>query len=247
MASGKVYTITSVADISAALIDKYGEYDVGVNPNGVTVHYSTTTVIIFSCLAISDKVIHMTNYTYGYLSYGDTFDGTTGITNPIVFAGNNFSGVPTDRILILTDNTAVFNWYRGVDTTPLNARMGVIGKLSNGKYLCIGSYQNINYFAGTNGYITDNNVECMIVTPKGFMMSGAGEIYKTKVYISSALYGAQLNTDGSLAYMLDVDVAYYQTVNPIITSTYVLTSYRGYVKNTNQEFANSLLVELETT
>lgn len=245
MASGKRYTITTIAQIKAALLDKYGAYDAGTNPNGVTVHYESTTSIIFSCTAISDKVIRFFNLSYGYCAYGDAWVSGDAVTNQVIFGGDTFYSNPTDRELILANNAFVANWYSASDAAVTDDRIIVIAKMSNGKYVCIGAYQHLTYGTNTKAFITDGNIEGYPVTGVNSLLSASGELFKSKIYFGSLLNQAQVNTDGSLAYLLDVETVYYKSMHLAATSTYVLTSSRCAMSNIIYNgLINSLIIEL---
>ncbi len=236
MASGKAYIITSVADIAAALTDKYGA--------GVTIHHSTTDGIIFSCAAISNKVIFITNYVHLYTRYGDAFDGSTNVTNPIDFGGDNYYSIPTQKLLLLADNSLLM-----YNNKPADANAGkllIVSKLSNDNYIHLGATSYGGYSGGCKGYITPGNIDCNIVVPNGSILGGGGELYKTKIYVSSLLNVAQLNIDGSLAYLLDIEVSYSQYFEPVVTSEYVLAGVPKnlYVRSLDYSIKNNLLVEL---
>lgn len=244
MGTGKRYIITSMALVEAALLDKYGAYDAGLNPNGVVIYYMTTTSIIFSCLAICDKVIRFM-YTHGFCYYGDSWTSGDAVDNQITFGGSGYYSTVTAREIILTDNCFIANWSKPEDATTANDRLIIVGKMSNGKYLCAGGYQYSSYQAATAAYITDGNVQGLPVAGSGQLLSPGGEIYKSKVYFGSMLGEAQVNADGSLAYLLDVESSYYQSIHLAATSTYVLTSSICGIGGLYRGFINSLLIELQ--
>ena len=243
MASGVRYTITTTLDIQGALLAQYGAYDASTNPNGAIIHYRSADSIIFSCLAISDKVIRFYSLYYGYCAYGSAWVSGDAVSDQILFGGTDYGNSPTVRDLVLTDNAFVASWCKSSDLAPGNDRLIVIGKLSNGKYVCIGAYQG-GAQSNLKAFVTDGNIEGLPVTGLNQLMSSAGEIYKTKIYFASLLKVAQENLDGTLAYLLDVESAYYQSLHLTATDSYILTPSSLGIGGLTQGFKNSLLIEM---
>jgi hypothetical protein len=185
---------TALADIKSALDAKYS----------VTTHYIDSEYFIFSCSALSNKVIKLRFSSSRLLAYyGDAYTSGTTITNQIQFGGYN-NGAATDINLVLGDETFLLCAYQGINVKGI---LIVIGKLSNGKYALGGA-------AGGSGYSSDfrwaNTTDGVALYPSVFSVafgSASGKLYAQPIILSRADGAVELNGDGSLASFQDISNA----------------------------------------
>lgn len=140
------------------------------------IHYSNDDQVIFSCPSVSDKVLSVykeQQYHDGdeyfdklAVSYGDAWTSGTTITNPVPFCGNARKTSAIDAYgyiekaqVILGDSFILINFECSRD------QMAIMGKLTNGKYVCLGFNYESGHCAETHGYITEGNIgEILIPT-----------------------------------------------------------------------------------
>lgn len=187
---------TALADIKSALDAKHS----------VTTHVISTTNFIFSCSALSNKVIKLTfSSSRIEVYYGDAYTSGTTITNQVQFSGMS-SGTATEINLVLGDETFLLCAYQG---TAIRGILIVIGKLSNGKYALGG---------GVGGSSTSYNGNCRWVNttdgvglfPSVFSAafgSASGKLYSQPLILARADGAVELNGDGSLASFQDISNA----------------------------------------
>lgn len=143
---------------------------------GVTVHYSDDDEVIFTCPSICDKVLRIwkcQEYYDGdqyfdelYCSYSDGWTSGTSLVNEIQFSGNNRTSSArtgkmyiTEAAIVLGENFIFASFECGRD------QMALMGKLTNGQYLCMGFNCETGYSDKTHGFLTDGTVgEVLIPT-----------------------------------------------------------------------------------
>ena len=114
------------ADIATALTNKYSE--------GVTIHYKTINDLIFSCDAISSKVIRIrvagrSSTISAY--YGDAWTSGTTITNAVTFLTTVSSlGVPASMNMVLGTSFILLNCLTTNEGT--RSELIIVGKATNG-------------------------------------------------------------------------------------------------------------------
>lgn len=196
----KKYVITAdydtiVAQVAAALADYYGA--------GVTVHYTSATVIVFSCAAISDKVIKMELVSAEFkLYYGDAWTSGTTITNQVTIQLASNGTATTDCYLLLYTTYLCF-----VDTNTNDGTWWLIAKTSNNRFVClsftistVGSYSGWRYGYTTDGnrvYLFPLSINIEIKHPTGYLL-------KFPIMLHDGNGHLCLNSDGSAETIADI-------------------------------------------
>lgn len=229
----KYYIVSDIAGIKATLLDYYGAYDSGTNPDGVLVHTDSSSLIIFSCSAISDKVIKITGFSDLIAYYGDAYSGSD-ITNPVAFGGTTTTGTTSSVEMVCGDSFILFSIF----ASTLNHRLWIIGQLTNNQFACIGFIGTSNATNNVNamGYLTASNTvfwlaglsgdyqvgskraisQLAIVTASGALYSGADLVGFKDVYSVSRQLGVSASAKGT---------GYYLTPSGGYTNaTYLLTN-----------------------
>lgn len=241
-AYGLTYSTWS-AQMVSALISRYGA--------GITIYFSDVSNIVFSCPAISNKVIKVSiiqlvsgNDTYQLLQarYGDAWTSGSTITNPISFMVWNYPSEYSSAqylfisiTLILGDNF-ILCWGDGS-----RSQMFLIGKLTNGKYLTMGLLGKSSPLVGVHGYLTDSLIEIEIPTISfAFRDNGKFVIHPLLFSQNGQLL---LNSDGSYATIPFLfNVAY--TTHTLAPAFYVSPSKYFYNITGIQQLYTSLFCEL---
>lgn len=226
-------TTTKMVGIKDALLSKYGAYNAVSNPTGVEIYYQTSSSVIFKCNRFSDKVIRIFNASQIYGEFGDNWVSGDAVVNPILFGGSNFQSTPNTYHLILCENSIVISCCLTSGTT--SARILIVGKLSNNQSIALGCQSSTSFNTGTKGVIIDTSEEFYPVVPTGNLLSNNGEIYKMKLYVSKKIGASVYNSDGTLAYVNDIEVAFYGAGgnNAIIGTDYYITPSGLYMEGTN--------------
>jgi len=233
------YTISITApipDIKAALIDKYGS-------GGVTVHYETTTCLIVSVLAISNKVLKFSG-TRTATFYGDDWTSGTTITNPVQFSGYDSSGSNnTEMHLVLGDNV----FFLCTLEASYNSRIAIIGKMTNDKYICIGMVgtSNSSYTTYHKGKNTTDNVDVTIPTYGNTFYSNTGKLYKQEIIIKRADGSVETKTDGSLATLVGLyNVSHVTSQTTLLKgANYLMSSINQYMSDAIMYLRTCLMAE----
>jgi len=238
--ANKYYSIgltTPMADIKAALQDKYGS-------GNVTVYYETTAYLIVGCTAISDKVIKFNWYNSSalLLFYGDAWTSGSTITNQVQFAG--YSGGTTSEIhLVLGSNMFFLNLL----SSYINSMTAVIAKMSNNDYICIGlvGVNGSSYYATFKGRNTTDAVD---VKPDSFAVkfaSNTGKLYKQDVRIIKTDGTLEANGDGSFATIPDLYNISHSLSQALLikASNYIMSPTTLYMADGNYYIRTSLFAE----
>lgn len=237
---GKYYSLgTTFDNIRLGLLDYYGTYDAVSNPTGVDVKESSSTLLIFGCSAISDKLIKITGMSdlFGY--YGDVYSGSGVITNQICFTALTAYGSTTAAHMVCADNTMLINNL--VDSTSVDSKLMVIGKLTNGAYAVLGLIGDSNYVTGALGYLTADQTTFRLSGLESAFNVGAKRLKMPFALITSA--GA-LNTGSDLITFADlysVSAQLGSTVCSRGTGYFMTTS--GMYNNDSMLVRNSMLME----
>ena len=230
-------SLASMANIKASLLDYYGVYDVSTNPTGVLVHTDSTTLLIFSCSLVSDKVIKLTGFADMVAYYGDAYSGGD-ITNPITWGGTTTSGSTSSVEMVCGDTFVIINVF----ASTINHRLWVIGQLTDNQFACIGLIGQTSSTINAFGYLTATNTvfwlgglsgdyqigskraisQLAIITASGALYSGADIIGFKNIYSVSTQLGVNASAKGT---------------------GYYLTPSGGYT-NTTYILINSLMVEV---
>lgn len=238
-----LYTVTGYLAIEAALKEKFGTYDVVTNPTGVTTLYLSTSAIVFTCTALSPKVMKFSTAQY-YGSFGDAWTSGIIITNEIIFGGNNFGSAPLTYKLVLGDTFLLLNVY---NATATNSRLQLIGKLSNSNSICLGCYGSPSYRAALKIYDITTSEELGLFSVLGVIRSNTNAIYKSPLYFSKVIGGAEYEVGGNLSPLLNVYMSSYKTgtIATLNAAGYFLsTSDNYFLGGVGDVMPNSLLVEL---
>lgn len=202
---------TALADIKSALDAKYT----------VTTHYISTTDFVFSCAALSNKVIKLTLNSSRLLAYyGDDYTSGATITNQVQFSGI-YTGSITEIHLVLGGDTFLLCAYQG---TTVKGVLIVIGKLSNGDYAAggaVGSASN-SYNGGCQWVNTTDGVALFPSAFSAAFGSASGKLYSQPLILARADGGVELNGDGSFASFQDISNA---SASPGDSTTVLGTGY----------------------
>jgi len=189
----KKYTLsasTKANNLVSALQDYYGA--------GVTICYSTSTVVVFFCGAISDKYIKIDFQSNCYGYYGDAWTSGATITNSVNFAyAYNISSSSYSAYAILCPNSIMIK----VNGSSYSF-VFIIGHLSNGKHLamCLSSYTSISY---NQSWLT-NGTRVWIATMNGRFKSTSGMVVTLPIYMFDGKGVLLTNDDGTPAYIMDI-------------------------------------------
>jgi hypothetical protein len=248
--TNKYYSIgvaTPIANIDAALIDKYGAYHETTNPTGALIHYSAAAGMVFSCSRLSNKVIKVLWSASCLLhSYGDAWTSGTTITNEIAFTSTSTVGTSSEIHLILGDYTYLVNLLQGTQIS----RLALIGKMTNDDYGVLGlsGVNNSTYYANCIGRNTTTGA-AMRPSTWDIPFTGAdGKLYRQRpaMYAHGGI-GVQVNSDGSFAFFQDVYNASYSNAANILVlgATFLLTTGNMYMDGGALHLRTCLLMEFE--
>lgn len=231
--ANKYYSISTSTPkdaIKAALLDKY--------TTGVTINYEGSTDLIFTCPAISDKVIKLESLGSSYyFYYGDAYVSGTTITNSVQFGGI-YTGSMTAIHLILGDSFFLFN-----SILSDNSFLVLIGSLTNGEHICYSVVGNSSYTNYVKGYLTDGTG--IILHSLGAAFNNAGKLYKTPIMLIGSRNAILTNIDGTFATISGLyNISYSSGVNTIlITANSIFTSTNLFLSASNRQLLTSLYAE----
>jgi|GEM_PF-7030537 len=214
-----VNTSTPIADVSAALTDKYGA--------GVTIHYETANYLVFTCAAITNKVIKLYYYSgswFGFF-YGDAWTSGTTITNQVQFGGYG-SGTATAIHLVL--GTSFFFLCYLMSNTPYSGVV-IIGELTNGNHVAVGLMGDATYA----GYYckardTVTGIDLRLITISHTLCDTTNKLYKQPVILATAAGVAEMNGNS------------FATISGLYNISY-RTSNNTLIKGPNSLMSPSLL------
>ena len=188
---------TSLVNVGTALIDYYGAYDAGANPTGGTVYASSATSLMFSCTAISDKVIKLlVTASIPLAYYGDAYSGGD-ITNSVTFGGSSTTGTLSKIHLVLANNTFLMNTLMSTQISKIY----LIGKLTNDAYLAAGmvGINNSSYAINHFSYLTATQTAVKLGGLVDDYKTTTGKIYKTPLIVYDIVAGLTLVSGEPLA------------------------------------------------
>jgi hypothetical protein len=248
--TNKYYSIgvtTPIANIDAALIDKYGTYNVSTNPTGALIHYSAAAGMVFSCTRLSNKVIKVLWSASCLLhSYGDAWTSGTTITNEVVFNSTNTTGSSTEIHLVLGDYTYLVALLQGTHIS----RLSLVGKMTNDDYGVLGldGSSSTTYNTGCIGRNTTDNTAMRPSCWEMPFTAADGKLYKQvpALYVHGGI-GLELNSDGSFAFFQDVyNASYNNTASTLVLgATFLLTTGNMYMDGATLHLRTCLLMEFE--
>lgn len=154
--------------LEKALLNTYGE--------GVEIHYFNNDEVIFTCPQVCDKVLRIWKqqiYYDGdeyfdrlYASYSDSWTTGTTMVNEVQFSGNSRSGSVVDAYGYISEAAVVLGEsFILVSFECSRDQMALVGKLTNGQYLCLGLNRESGYSDKVHGFLTDGTAgEVLIPT-----------------------------------------------------------------------------------
>mgnify|MGYP000850270049 CR=1 FL=1 len=222
-----------IADIKAALIAKYS--------GGVTTYYTDANNWIFSCPAISDKVLKIYFSSGLCFYYGDAWTSGSTITNSVQFAGYN---VGTTSIIHLVLGTNLF--YMCYLQTTILSGVVVIAKMSNNNYICLGlSGTNQSYNTYCRGRDTTSAVDIVPISLSSAFMGTSNKLYKQSLLVLKLDGTVEVNSDGSLASIVDLySISYITSTSTLLKSTsYLMSSAPMYMSDGKVYLLTSLFAE----
>lgn len=182
-------TITSgtafITDIKNALVAYYGD--------GVTIHYQSSSNLVFSCPQISSKVIRIDAFTSNSavtMHYGDSWTSGTTIVNQVTFSGN-YSWGDNPNIssteIVLGDNFFLYNLTSG--HPYIQAKVVLVAKSSAGDSLVFSYVKSTDgnvHLSELSKNVTKNSTITDFITFGAPFKSPLGSIYK----LPSHFYGS---------------------------------------------------------
>jgi len=236
---------TCLEDIATALTNKYGA--------GVTIYSLTTNLtpnyLIFSCAAISSKVIKIAfNPVIGAYSayYGDAWTSGSTITNQVRFL---YSGTATGTLssfpLVLGDNFILLNSLSS--NSNVNSQLSLIAIATNGDSMVFGLTGAVDNTIDCAGKDISLNLPINIITfGYGGFCGVSNYLYKVPLLIADSSSGTLIsNTDGSPAGITDLYVSSYGGVSTamVLGSNSLLTTCLMYNENTTLKLHTALMAE----
>lgn len=245
------YSVTTssnqLIDLASVLSTHYGA--------GVTIHMSSASNLIFSCPAISNRVIKLARIHSTWLTYcyyvGTGFEGSATIPNQKPFSGQTdysssntnggFEVIAGDSWLVITHPNNVYGVF-----------VSIIGKLTNGEYMVYGgasSSSTSNSYSPVSTPIITGAVSDTSVRIVGFdsaFTTPDNKIYKMPLVASDSSDKALLNADGSLATFRNMcSVSYVHSLNaPQMSNGYILLPGNLYTHKAAYKMTSSIMIEL---
>jgi len=224
---------TCLAGLKAALIAQYGS-------GNVTVHYETTGALIFSCAAISDKVVKLIKATTSAGSlgvfYGDAWTSGVTVTNQVTILTTPSNSVISTIDVVLGSN---FMLICSVCTNVSYNATFLFGKLTNDTFIAIAYGSNSSASQGYCYLTTGVNIEMMPFV-RGFNDASI-TLYKQPILFIASTGVLQVNTDGTAATLTDIF-----NVSQVLTNAVRLVGAKSYITPstyTNPSLPTSLLAE----
>ena len=190
--AGTLYDIgvvTPIANIAAALTDKYGVYNDPANLNGYREHDSSAEYLLFECAAIAGNRFIRLRWTSTTLQHqwGTARSGANTLTSPIDFGGTYTTVSAFTHIQLVLHDDTYFLCSDGGAASRMGTRSVIIGKLSNNEYGCYGSGYPVTAawdFATFTCYNMTTAVRCLPMDILSFnFRSAANEIYKQNIVL----------------------------------------------------------------
>lgn len=187
-------------DLANALTAKYEA--------GVTIHYSDDNQVIFSCPAVSNKVVRIfkeqvyynTSEHYDRLNcyYGDSYTSGTTMVNSVTFCGSTRSGSTIDASAYIDYADVVLGDQFILICFPTDrSQMCLIGKATNGMFFCIGWNAESGY-NNAKALPTDETKGEIEFPVQGFSYYDSGNYIIAPVILTIS-GKVQKNIDGSFA------------------------------------------------
>lgn len=225
-------TISSMTDIKNSLIDYYGA--------GVTIHTETTALLIFSCSAISDKVIKITGFADLIAYYGDSYNGAGDIINPIAFGGTTTTGATSAAEMVCGESFIILTVF----ATITFHKLWVIGQLTDNQFAVIGIVGSAtsSYNIGAVGYLTASATQFYLVGLIGDYQIGSKRAISQLVILTPS--GGLYSIDNIITFKDLYSVSRQMGVAASAKGTgHYLTPSGGYT-NTTYILTNSIMVEV---
>jgi hypothetical protein len=221
---GTSYTDVA-SDLAAALLDYYGA--------GVTIHYNLSGYVIFSCPAISDKVIKFYGSGLAW-DYGTAYVSGSTISNPISFATQ---GSFANADLVLGDKFLLFTgWQAGSYTQVV-----LIGKMQRGDHVAMG-WSNYSSGSYAKQFNTTTGVANKSVGWTSGFRDADSKMYKTPLIIA--------DTNGYSTIAGVYTISYPKTASTIIGLGYLITPthLQTYLySQIGYELQTPIMVEFESS
>jgi len=223
--------------IKNALEERYGE--------DLVVHYFEGEYLIFSCVAIADKVIKIARLNDNRLLaffYGDAWDSGSTITNQLAFAGpqGDDDGRPENIVLLLGDSFMLLQYNKPVNASYTS--LILIGQLTNGTYIVCGNCLNSGYGLCLN--TTTVKPLSLLVFNQNFGITN-GERALQDVYFCVSNFRLEENEDGSLATIPGIkNISLSLSPDKFYVDVLKFISGSGYYSNSKASLPTSLYVAL---
>lgn len=220
---GTSYTDVA-SDLATALLNYYGA--------GVTIHYNANGYVIFSCPAISDKVIKFFGSNLVW-DYGTAYVSGSTISNPVLFAAQ---AAYANTDLVLGDNFLLCTGWQMND----NTQVVLIGKMQSGDHVAMG-WNSYNASYGKQFNTTTGVANKSVGWTSGFR-DASSKMYKTPLIIA--------DTNGYSTIAGVYTISYPKTASTIIGLGYLITPthLRTYLySQIGYELQTPIMVEFESS
>lgn len=190
---------------------------------GVVIHYSDEDQVIFTCPQVCDKVLRIWKEQVYYsgshyfdrlrCSYSDDWTIDTTLVNEVQFSGNARSGSSISNTEYISEAAVVLGEnFILVSFETKRSQMALMGKLTNGQYLCMGFNGEANYSQNTHGFLTDGTEgEVLIPTITEAFRDGTTIILLPVVFLLNklSLIKNQDNTIATIEGLYNIPNIYY--------------------------------------
>ena len=194
----------NLSEIGASITTYYG--------GGVTVHYQSTTDLVFSGSALSDKYLRFavaSNRVAG--SYSGSIASGSALVSPVTFMPNYSAGTVSNTYFLLCPNMI---FVTQLLTTLLN-KIGFAGRMNSGEYIVYGSQGNSNNTYAVNGRIINTSVGLDVgITPHfyGGVKTTTNKYIMARPTFIHNISGISMYS-GSAAYIPDLYICTVGTAN----------------------------------
>jgi len=229
-----------LSDVATALTAKYS--------TALTIHYQTTDYLIFSCPAISSKVIKI-YYTIGKVGfyYGDAWTSGSTITNQVTFCLQTYSTYNwTGAEVVLGDSFLLFNLVTA--TTSVSSKLAIIALDTNGDSVVFGMNGGTSVSALYENDLCRNITDAKAIMLRTFddaFLGADNKVYKFPLIITDSSGVLLLDGEDEPLSITDLYVASYKTsdLSYVIGSNSLITTCHMHNENTSVRLGTGLIAE----
>ena len=232
--------VTPIANIAAALTDKYGVYNDPANLNGYREHDNSAEYLLFECAAIAGNRFIRLRWHSETLEHqwGTGRSAENTLTSPIEFCGAYTVGSSFTRLDLVLHDDSYFICSEG--GSRAGARVAIIGELSNGEYGIFGANTSSvgHSYSGSNYHIYNITTNTMLDAPNFFngdMYTSADKIMQQNIALVDC-GTRRILLDGMedpIVFNNIVNVGHNASLDTIVLGTNFLISGGRLIWNTN--------------